>query len=101
MGLKLVSDNGLQSSSVSFMRDMVTLGVEQIFTTYDSPKGNADTERMMRTIKEEVIWLNEFETLKQTKATIERWIENDYNRLYVHWVIRVLKNLRYSITRIN
>ena len=83
-GLKLVSDNGSQPTSVSFMRDMASLGIEQIFTTYDNPKGNADTERMMRTIKEEVIWLNEFETLEQAKVTIGRWIENDYNRLYVH-----------------
>ena len=25
--------------------DMATLGIEQIFTSYDNPKGNADTER--------------------------------------------------------
>jgi len=37
------------------MRDRRTLGIEQIFTSYDNPKGNADTERVMRTIKEEVI----------------------------------------------
>jgi len=66
-GLKLISDNGSQPTAVSFMKDMATLGIEQIFTSYDNPKGNADTERMMRTIKEEVIW-----------------IEADYNKLYVH-----------------
>jgi len=37
------------------MRDMATLGIEQIFTSYDNPKGNAETERVMRTIKEEII----------------------------------------------
>ena len=39
-----------QPTSTSFMRDMRTLGIEQIFTSYDNPKGNADTERVMRTI---------------------------------------------------
>jgi putative transposase len=53
--LKLISDNGSQPTSVSFMRDMATLRIEQIFTSYDNPKGNADTERMMRTIKEEIL----------------------------------------------
>jgi len=56
--LKLVNDNGSQPTSRSFMKDMVLLGIEQIFTSYDNPKGNAETERMMRTIKEEVIWIN-------------------------------------------
>lgn len=58
-GLKLISDNGSQPTSVAFMNDMAVLGIEQIFTSYDNPKGNADTERVMRTIKEELIWLNE------------------------------------------
>lgn len=83
-GLKLISDNGCQPTPVSFMRDMATLGIEQIFTSYDNPKGNADTERMIRTIKEEVIWLNDFETLEETQAKIGKWIANDYNRLYLH-----------------
>lgn len=83
-GLKLISDNGSQPTAVSFMRDMVTLGIKQIFTSYDNPKGNADTERVVRTIKEEVIWLNEFGTLEEAKETIGRWIGYDYNKLYVH-----------------
>jgi hypothetical protein len=62
----------------------VTLGIEQIFTSYDNPKGNADTERMIRTIKEEVIWVNEFETLEESKEKIGKWVEIDYNKNYVH-----------------
>ncbi len=83
-GLKLISDNGSQPTSVSFMRDMGTLGIEQIFTSYDNPKGNEDTERMMRTIKEKVLWLNEFSSLEEAKQRIAHWIEVDYNKLYVH-----------------
>ncbi len=83
-GLKLISDNGSQPTSVSFMRDMGTLGIEQIFTSYDNPKGNADTERVMRTIKEEVIWLNEFSSFEEAKEKIGQWIEVDYNKFYIH-----------------
>jgi transposase InsO family protein len=84
MGLKLISDNGSQPTSCSFMSDMSRLGIEQIFTSYDNPKGNADTERMMRTIKEEVIWLNDFSSFEEATAVIGNWIENEYNRRYVH-----------------
>jgi transposase InsO family protein len=83
-GLKLISDNGSQPTSVSFMSEMANLEIEQIFTSYDNPKGNAETERMIRTIKEEVIWLNEFETLEEAKEKIGNWIEVFYNKLYVH-----------------
>jgi putative transposase len=65
-------------------KGMANLGIEQIFTSYDNPKGNADTERVMRTIKEEVIWLNEFESLQEAKEVIGDWSKNTYNRLYLH-----------------
>ncbi len=83
-GLKLISDNGSQPTSVSFMRDMATLGIDQIFTSYDNPKGNAETERMMRTIKEEILWLHEFSSLEEARQAIRHWIEEEYNKLYVH-----------------
>jgi len=83
-GLMLISDNGSQPTSRSFIRDMATLGIKQIFTSYDNPKGNADTERMMRTIKEEAVWINEFESCEEAKDKIGGWIEEDYNKWYVH-----------------
>jgi len=83
-GLNLISDNGSQPTSVAFMKNLSHLGINQIFTTYDNPKGNAETERMMRTIKEEVIWINDFETFEEAENTIGKWILNDYNKLYIH-----------------
>ncbi len=83
-GLRLVSENGSQPTATSCMKDMVTLGIEQIFPSYDNPKGNADTERMMRTIKEEVLWLNEGARFEEAKETIGRWIEGEYNPLDGH-----------------
>lgn len=65
--MKLIGDNGSQLTSVSFMKEMATLEIEQIFTSYDNPKGNAETERMIRTIKEEILWLNEFSSLEEGK----------------------------------
>ena len=83
-GLKLVSDNGSQPTSTSFIKEIALLGIEQIFTSYDNPKGNADTERIMRTIKKELIWLNEFGSFEEARNRIRDWIMNDYNKLYVH-----------------
>jgi len=92
----LISDNGSQPTSTSFMRDMATLGIEQIFTSYDNPRGNADTERVIRTTKEEVIWLNEFSSFEEAKERISRWIEVDYNRLYVHSKLGYVSPLEFE-----
>ncbi len=83
-GLSLISDNGSQPTSVSFMKDTALLGINQIFCSYDNPKGNADTERVIRTAKEECLWLNEFTFYEEARDAIGHWIEEDYNRLYVH-----------------
>jgi transposase InsO family protein len=59
-GLKLVSDNGCRPSFSSFLNVTATLDIEQIFTSYNNPKGNAETERFMRSLKEEILWLEGF-----------------------------------------
>jgi transposase InsO family protein len=57
---------------------------KEILCSYDNPRGNAETERVIRTIKEELLWLNEFGSFEEAEARIGVWIEEDYNRLYVH-----------------
>jgi putative transposase len=49
-GLKLISDNGCQPNSGSFLKLTAILDIEQIFISYNNPKGNAETERFMRTL---------------------------------------------------
>ena len=81
--LRLVSDNGSQPTSESFMRECRALGVQQIFTSYDNPKGNADTERVIRTIKEDLVWPREWLTVEQLETALDWWIRN-YNEDYPH-----------------
>ncbi len=54
--LYLVSDNGCQPISLSYMQACSTLGIKQIFTSWSNPKGNADTERVIWTLKEDLVW---------------------------------------------
>jgi putative transposase len=82
-GLKLVSDNGCQPSSKSFLKMTATLDIEQIFTSFNNPKGNAETERFMRTLKEECFWLEEFNTLDEAQGKLSAWIDF-YNNYYLH-----------------
>jgi transposase InsO family protein len=81
--LNLMSDNGCQPTSERFMRACRTLEIRQAFTSYNNPKGNADTERFMRTLKEELVWINEWSGETQLRAALDRWIE-EYNTSYLH-----------------
>jgi len=81
--LHLMSDNGSQPTSLSFMKACSNLDIHQAFTSYNNPKGNADTERMMRTIKEELLWLREWSGADQIRRALDGWIE-EYNQAYLH-----------------
>ena len=81
--LHLMSDNGSQPTSVSFMRACSNLDIHQAFTSYNNPRGNADTERMMRTLKEELLWLREWSSADHIRRALNEWIEK-YNRSYLH-----------------
>lgn len=78
-----MSDNGSQPTSVAFMRACSTLGVHQAFTSYNNPKGNADTERFIRTLKEELLWLREWRSPTELAEAVEAWLE-EYNGHYLH-----------------
>jgi len=81
--LKLISDNGSQPTSLSFMKSCSNLDIKQIFTSYNNPKGNADTERMIRTMKEELFWLREWQNERELSIELDRWVEY-YNKNYLH-----------------
>jgi transposase InsO family protein len=83
LGLNLMSDNGSHPTSVSFMRDVASLGIGQAFTSYSNPKGNADTERLMRTLKEELVWLREWSWVEELARAVAEFVE-EFNQHYLH-----------------
>jgi len=82
-GVSLMSDNGCQPTSISFMKACGELGINQAFTSYNNPKGNADTERFFRTMKEELLWLREWTSPFELLNVIGEWIPG-YNANYLH-----------------
>jgi transposase InsO family protein len=81
--LNLMSDNGSQPTSIGFMKASRELDIDQAFTSYNNPKGNADTERMFRTMKEELIWLREWTSPFEFVDELKNWIQA-YNFSYLH-----------------
>jgi transposase InsO family protein len=81
--LNLMADNGCQPTSLAFLRACAALGIRQAFTSYSNPKGNADTERFLRTLKEELVWLREWTSPAAFFEALDRWLA-DYNASYLH-----------------
>ena len=48
-----------------FICEMDTLGGEQTFAFYSHYKGNGGTEKVMRTVREELVWINEFRNFEK------------------------------------
>jgi putative transposase len=70
-----MSDNGCQPTSVAFQDACRALEIQQAFTSYNNPKRNAATERWMRTLKEECLWLQEWTCPLASMKILEGWID--------------------------
>jgi len=93
--LNLMSDNGSQPTSEKYENAAALLGIKHITTSYSNPKGNADTERFMRTFKEEIIYPNEFDSLEEAKKAVEGFI-TFYNQDYPHSAIGHLSPIDFE-----
>lgn len=81
--LTLRSDNGSQPCSKKFVEYLGKVGVKGQYTGYNAPDDNAYIERAIRTVKEEEIWPNVYDTLSEARAAIESYV-NYYNRERIH-----------------
>lgn len=90
LGIKLMSDHGSQPTAVSFMRECHVLDIEQAFTSYNNPKGNADTERVMRTLKEEFFWQKDWDDVFELTDNFKQFVAEDYNEQYPHSTLKYL-----------
>jgi putative transposase len=86
--LTLNTDNGTQFTSARFLDTLSRLGITHRRTAFNHPEGNGMIERFHRSLKEEEVWLNEYRSLQEARASIGRWIE-EYNHDRPH---RALNN---------
>ena len=93
--LNLMSDNGSQPTSIKYEKTATLLGINHVTTSYSNPKGNADTERFMRTFKEETIYPNEFDSFEEAKIAVESFLKF-YNEDYPHSALGYLSPVDFE-----
>ena len=72
--LTLLSDNGGQPTSRTFLDALRTCEITPSFIAIGEPKQNAHIERFFRTLKEEEIWPNIYDTVDEAKRAIADFI---------------------------
>lgn len=70
-GLSLMDDKGCQPTAIAFVQACQAMSSTQGFTSYNNPKGIAETERLMRTLKEELVWVRELKSLVEFISALE------------------------------
>jgi len=83
LGLVLRSDNGSQPCSKRFVEFLGAHGIQGQYTGYNAPDDNAYVERVIRTIKEEEIWPNLWDTLTEAREAIDAYMTY-YNQQRIH-----------------
>lgn len=73
-GLTLRSDNGSQPCSTAFVAFLRHRGVQGQYTGYNAPDDNAYVERVIRTIKEDEIWGNDYDTFTEARDAIDAYV---------------------------
>jgi putative transposase len=82
-GLTLRHDHGSQYVSDAFQRELAFLGIESSPSFVRAPEGNGCAERVIRTLKEQLLWVRSFATVEELRLALIAWAEL-YNR---EWMI--------------
>lgn len=83
-GLILRHDNGSQFISKTFQAEIRFLGLKSSPSFVREPQGNGCAERFVRTLKEQLLWIQRFETIGDLQAALKAF-QQCYNE---SWLIQ-------------
>jgi putative transposase len=88
------SDNGLIFQSRRFRAACRDYRLSQEFVTPYTPEQNGIVERFFRSLKEECVWLHNFESFSEARSSVNSWIRW-YNEGRPHQSLGYLSPVQY------
>lgn len=83
-GLMHHSDQGKQYAAAAYVSLLVKHQFRISMSRTANPYDNAKAERFMRTVKYEEVYLADYQTLTEARASVSHFIEEVYNRKRLH-----------------
>lgn len=81
-GLTLRHDNGSQYTSDHFQEELRFLGIKSSPSFVRSPEGNGCSERFIRTLKEQLLWIQCFDDVESLRRGLREWAQL-YNQTWL------------------
>jgi putative transposase len=78
------SDRGVQDACGEYVKRLEAAGARVSMSAKGTPRENAQAERFFRTLKEEEVYLHEYETYEESGQSIGEFIEAVYNEKRLH-----------------
>jgi putative transposase len=81
-GLSIRHDHGSQYMSNAFQKEIASLGIESSPAFVRAPEGNGCAERFIRTLEENLLWVQSFDTVEELRAALLAFRET-YNTTWL------------------
>jgi len=78
------SDQGVQYVCGAYTERLLLAGAQISMAAKGTPLENAQAERFFRTLKQEEVYLHEYQTFAEAEAAIGRFIDDVYNQRRLH-----------------
>jgi transposase InsO family protein len=83
-GLMHHSDQGKQYAAAAYVALLIKHQIRISMSRKANPYDNAKAERFMRTVKYDEVYLSDYQTLTEARASIRHFIVEVYNRKRLH-----------------
>lgn len=94
-GLTLRMDNGCQPTSKAYIDTLQTCGITGEWVGFNCPEQNAHIESAIGTLKQDWLWLEEYETFDDAHDLCQRAI-TEYNRDHPHSSLNMLSPYEFT-----
>jgi putative transposase len=83
-GLIHHSDRGVQYASIAYTERLQSMGVQISMSAKGNVYDNAKAESFFKTLKQEEVYLKQYQTFEEASATIGQFIDDVYNTKRLH-----------------
>ncbi|GAC1658504.1 MAG: IS3 family transposase [Acidobacteriaceae bacterium] len=98
-GLVHHSDRGVQYASHAYTELLADRGIRISMSRRGNPYDNAYAESFIKTLKYEEVYLNDYESLSEARASIDHFLEEVYNQKRLHSALGYLPPVEFEQTQ--